>query len=69
MPTSQLSASTPLEHPISRIVPLPALQPSLLRAALPGLAVAVLTVLFGFGMGGLFGLNEDLIKDRLAASA
>jgi hypothetical protein len=29
----------------------------------------VLTVLFGFGMGGLFGLNEDLIKDRLAASA
>lgn len=40
-----------------------------LRAALPGLAIAVLTVLFGFAMGGVFGLNEDIIKDRLAASA
>jgi hypothetical protein len=40
-----------------------------LRAALPGLAVAILTVLFGFAMGGVFGLNEDLIKDRLAGSA
>jgi hypothetical protein len=26
-------------------------------------------VLFGFAMGGLFGLNEDVIKDRLANSA
>ncbi len=40
-----------------------------LRAALPGLAVAVFTILFGFVMGGVFGLNEDVIKDRLAASA
>jgi hypothetical protein len=40
-----------------------------LQAALPGLSLAILTVLFGFILGGLFGLNEDLIKDRLAASA
>jgi hypothetical protein len=40
-----------------------------LRAALPGLAVAVLTVLFGFAMGGIFGLNEDIVKNRLATSA
>lgn len=40
-----------------------------LRAALPGLAFAVFAVLFGFAMGGLFGLNEAIIKDRLAASA
>jgi hypothetical protein len=29
----------------------------------------VFTVLFGFAMGGIFGLNEDIIKNRLAASA
>ena len=40
-----------------------------MRAALPGLLLAVFAVLFGFAMGGIFGLNEDLIKDRLAASA
>jgi hypothetical protein len=40
-----------------------------LRAALPGLAIAVLTVLFGFALGGVFGLNEEIVKDRLAASA
>jgi hypothetical protein len=40
-----------------------------LRAALPGLAIAVFTVLFGFAMGGVFGLNEEIIKGRLAASA
>jgi hypothetical protein len=40
-----------------------------LGAALPGLAVAVFAVLFGFAMGGLFGLNEEIIKGRLAASA
>jgi hypothetical protein len=40
-----------------------------LRAALPGMAFAVLAVLFGFLMGGIFGLNEDVIKDRLSASA
>lgn len=40
-----------------------------LRAALPGLTFAVFAVLFGFLMGGIFGLNEDVIKDRLSASA
>ncbi len=40
-----------------------------LRPALPGLTLAVLTLLFGFGLGGLFGLNEDAIKSRLTASA
>ena len=69
MPTSPSSAATPLKEAISRIVPLPRREDTLLRAALPGLAIAVLTVLFGFVMGGLFGLNEDLIKDRLTASA
>lgn len=36
---------------------------------LPGLLFAILTLLFGFGLGVVFGLNEDLIKSRLAASA
>lgn len=40
-----------------------------LRPALPGLTLAVLTLLFGFGLGGLFGLNEDAIKSRLSAAA
>jgi len=40
-----------------------------LRPVLPGLFLAVLTLLFGFGMGVVFGLNEDLIKSRLKASA
>ncbi len=40
-----------------------------LRPALPGLALAVLTLLFGFGLGGVFGLDEDAIKSRLSASA
>jgi hypothetical protein len=66
---SSSSATTPLEESVARIVPLPRGQANLLRAALPGLAVAVFTVLFGFAMGGIFGLNEDVIKDRLAASA
>ena len=50
---------------------LPSEQPRhtmLVRAALPGLVLAVSAVLFGFTMGGLFGLNEHLIKDRLTAS-
>ena len=51
------------------ILPVSIFEAAALRAALPGLAVAVLTVLFGFVMGGVFGLNEDLIKDRLAGSA
>ncbi|MBZ0114570.1 MAG: hypothetical protein K8J08_19060 [Thermoanaerobaculia bacterium] len=40
-----------------------------LSPALPGLTLAVLTLLFGFSLGGLFGLNEDVIKSRLTASA
>ncbi len=40
-----------------------------LGAILPGLFLAVLTLLFGFGMGVVFGLNEDAIKSRLSASA
>jgi hypothetical protein len=39
------------------------------RAVLPGLCFAVVTLLFGFGLGVVFGLNEDAIKSRLTASA
>ena len=42
---------------------------SSLRAAWVGLTLAVLTILFGQGMGVVFGLNEDSIKSRLKASA
>ena len=74
MQTSSSSAtprfdSSPLEQSVTLITPIAPRQPEPLRAALPGLAVAVFTVLFGFTMGGLFGLNEEIIKDRLAASA
>jgi hypothetical protein len=40
-----------------------------LRAASVGLMLAVFTILFGQGMGIVFGLNEDLIKSRLNADA
>lgn len=40
-----------------------------LRAALPGLLFALVTLLSGYAMGVVFELNEDLIKSRLAASA
>jgi len=40
-----------------------------LRAAFFGLSLAMLTLLFGQGMGVVFGLNEDAIKSRLASSA
>jgi hypothetical protein len=33
------------------------------------LVLAVLTILFGQGMGIVFGLNEDAVKSRLSASA
>ncbi len=42
---------------------------SRLRAAAIGLTLAVLTLLYGQGMGIVFGLNEDLIKSGLKASA
>ncbi len=40
-----------------------------LRAASMGLVFAILTLLFGQGMGIVFGLNEDAIKSRLKAEA
>jgi len=40
-----------------------------LRGASAGLLLAVLTLLFGQGMGIVFGLNEDAIKSRLKMSA
>jgi hypothetical protein len=40
-----------------------------LRTASLGLALAVLTILFGQGLGIVFGLNEDAIKSRLKSSA
>ena len=42
---------------------------SQLQPALPGILFAVLTLLYGFGIGIVFGLNEDLIKDHLKDSA
>lgn len=40
-----------------------------LHAATVGLLLAVLTILFGQGMGIVFGLNEDSIKSRLKEDA
>lgn len=40
-----------------------------LRAASVGLLFAILTILFGQGMGVVFGLNEDAIKDQLKSDA
>jgi hypothetical protein len=69
-PTITPSAdAAPVERTVVSTSPIGILQAERLRAALPGLALAVFTVLFGFAMGGLFGLNEDVVKDRLAASA
>ncbi len=42
---------------------------ALLRAVLPGLLLATLTLVLGFGLGVVFGLNEEAITSRLAASA
>jgi cytochrome c peroxidase len=41
----------------------------LLHAVLPGLLLATLTLLLGFGLGVVFGLNEEAITSRLAAAA
>lgn len=40
-----------------------------LRAAAAGMILAILTILFGQGMGIVFGLNEDSIKSRLKNDA
>lgn len=61
--------SAPLETPVVRVTPVALRKALPLRPALPGLAFAVFAVLFGFLLGGVFGLNEAVIKDRLAASA
>lgn len=50
-------------------IPAPRHLSSLLSPALPGLLLATLTLLFGFGLGVIFGLNEDAIKSRLSAAA
>lgn len=42
---------------------------ALVHAVLPGLLLATLTLLLGFGLGVVFGLNEEAITSRLAASA
>lgn len=39
------------------------------RPIVPGLFLAVVTLAFGFAMGVVFGLNEDVIKSRLSESA
>lgn len=41
----------------------------LFHPALLGLFFAVLTLLYGFGLGVVFGVNEDGMKDQLKASA
>jgi len=40
-----------------------------LRPLAPGLLLALLTLCFGFGMGGAFGAIEDSMKDGLSSSA
>ena len=70
MPTSSLSNTLEMQRPPRETVsPIEPGRAESRRAALPGLTIAVLAVLFGFLMGGVFGLNEDLIKGRLSASA
>ena len=49
--------------------PLQDSQSGLVRAVLPGLLLATLTLLLGFGLGVVFGLNEEAITSRLASSA
>jgi hypothetical protein len=49
--------------------PVSASRDDLIQAVLPGLVLATLTLLLGFGLGVIFGLNEEAITSRLAASA
>jgi hypothetical protein len=51
--------TTPTAHSIS----------SNIRAASAGLMLSILTILYGQGMGIVFGLNEDVIKTRLKTDA
>jgi len=39
-----------------------------IKPLLPGAILALLSILFGFGLGGVFGAAEDAIKDNLRAS-
>lgn len=39
------------------------------RPLVAGAALSLLAVLLGYGLGGLFGANEDAVKGRLRASA
>jgi hypothetical protein len=40
-----------------------------LRPLAPGLILALLTLCFGFGLGGAFGAIEDSLKEGLSSSA
>lgn len=40
-----------------------------LRPVTAGLLLALLTLLFGFGLGGMFGLREDAMKEGFRATA
>ena len=43
--------------------------PLAIRPLLPGAILALLAILFGFGLGGVFGAAEDVLKGRLRGSA
>ncbi len=40
-----------------------------IRPVLPGLILGVVTLLLGFGLGVVFGLKEDALKEKLTADA
>ena len=40
-----------------------------IRSLAPGVILALLSILFGFFLGGAFGVTEDAMKSRLRASA
>jgi hypothetical protein len=56
------------EQPVSLIPPITPRQTMAVRAALPGLVLAMSAVLFGFAMGGIFGAratkHRQLRRDR-----
>jgi len=43
--------------------------PTNIRSLAPGVILALLSILFGFFLGGAFGIAEDAMKSRLRASA